>query len=402
MSFDIDSDSIELSLRRSEVKHIIQALIFQKEYIENTKEQRITQTENGFRAMFAMIQRLVDDMECFGINHRNLIKEFKEREERIDRRLDNLENKLLQSGEDVCITIEKFSAMIRKDLLNLDSIYKRVYKKVIKSEEIKNTDSYDEINSFPRKNNTTPNNSVPFYSPSETVISENCRKSSYNSIMSSLNVKNTSNSNIVKDINAPLTNSEGNMKMESAGNSKLNSSKNNNEKDELKSKRSVMEGLEAYKTGSRNFYRFSANVDVVKEENEQSDDLNESPDTYFDLIYNDDDAVFYQYKSKFLLKYFYGNGSTRKMCDLTYRILLDKKKELFLLVIEKEKMDNAKLVIKIDENFMFYLVSDCDVYCEYVSKDSDSKEEKEWMMSFDNKNDSKEFYDRIINVQAKK
>uniref|UniRef100_A0A0N5BRR5 PH domain-containing protein n=1 Tax=Strongyloides papillosus TaxID=174720 RepID=A0A0N5BRR5_STREA len=406
MSFEIDSDSVQLSLRRSEVEHIIQALIFQKEYyIENVEEDRITQIEDGFCAMSATIQRLLDDMECLGRNHRSLIMEFKEQQGGIDRRLDNLENKLLQSGEDVCITIEKFSAMIRKELYNFDSIYKRVDKKVIKSEGLKNTGSYDEISSFGRKSNTTPNDSVPLSSPSETIISEDCIKSSGNSIISFLNVRNISNSNSGKDINtpySPLKNSEINTKMESAGNFKLKSAKNNDGVDELKSKRFVMEGLETCKTEFRNSYRFSGKVDVEEKQDKQPDDLNESSTTYHDLIYNDENALYYQYKRKFLLKYLYNNKSAREMSDLTYRILFDRKERSYLLVIEKEKMDNSKIVFKINGNFKFYLIGDYDVYCECANEDPDPSEEKMWMMSFDNKNDSKEFYDRVINIQAKK
>uniref|UniRef100_A0A0N5BPK3 RanBD1 domain-containing protein n=1 Tax=Strongyloides papillosus TaxID=174720 RepID=A0A0N5BPK3_STREA len=120
-----------------------------------------------------------------------------------------------------------------------------------------------------------------------------------------------------------------------------------------------------------------------------------------EFIWNDDDALFYQYKSKFLLKYLNDEESTREMSDVTYRIHFDGKEREFLLVIEKSKIDNSKLIAKINKSIKFYLVGDHDVYCGYANEDPTSKEEKVWMMSFKNENDSKKFYDIVTNIQDK-
>uniref|UniRef100_A0A0N5C4S7 Uncharacterized protein n=1 Tax=Strongyloides papillosus TaxID=174720 RepID=A0A0N5C4S7_STREA len=176
MSFEINSDSIKSLSSKSDIKHLIKAPIFKKEYNENNEEERITQIEDGFCILFVKIQKLLDNIEFLSRNHKNFIMEFYEREKKFNRKLDKLEHKLLQSEEKVCEIIEEFSILVKKELFNFDGNCNIVSKNEAKSENLKDTDSYGGVESFDTKNDTSSNNVVPSDSSSGTTI---CKKSSF-------------------------------------------------------------------------------------------------------------------------------------------------------------------------------------------------------------------------------
>uniref|UniRef100_A0A0N5B419 PH domain-containing protein n=1 Tax=Strongyloides papillosus TaxID=174720 RepID=A0A0N5B419_STREA len=264
MSFDINSDPTKLSLNKSDIKHLIKAPIFQKEYNENNEEERITQIEDGFCMFPIKIQQNLNNMECLCKNHKIRIMEIYEREKKSIRKLDKSEYKLLQSEKKVCEIIEEFSILVKKELSNFDGNCNTVSKNEVKSEKLKDTDSYEGVESFDTKKDTNSNNVVPSDSSSGTTI---CKKSS-----------------------------------------------------------------------------FVWSNDIIDNE-------------------------------------YYSENS--------------------ILIIEKSKMDNSKLIAKINKSIKFYLVGDHDVYCECTNENPTSKEEKAWMMSFKNENDSKKFYDIVKNIQDK-
>uniref|UniRef100_A0A0K0F5B6 PH domain-containing protein n=1 Tax=Strongyloides venezuelensis TaxID=75913 RepID=A0A0K0F5B6_STRVS len=432
MSFDINSNLNKLSLNKSNIKQLNRVPVFQEECNEKNEEERMIRVDGSFYIFSVKIQQLLNSMECIRKNHRNLIIEFYKREEKFKRKLDNLEYKLLQSDEKVCKTIEKLSILVKKELSNFYGNCNSVSKNKIESEMLKNTDSYGRVESFDKKNDKDSNNVVPSNSSSRTTIfkkssfvwsndiiddeyySENsilnceyCTISDHNSIISSVDMKNNSNPNTGKYTSisyTPCMDSKNNVEMVSEDNFKL--FKNNNEEDDLKSECFAIKDLIACKTEFENSYRLSnklqsySNLNASKKQS-QFDNLNKFLNSYLNLIYNNDEALFYQYKSNFLLKYLNKQGSTCGMNDVTYRILFDSKEREFFLVIEKSTMNNSKLIAKINKSIKFFLVDDHEAYCECTDEDSNFKEKKTWMMSFDNKNDSKKLYDIANNIQDK-